>query len=301
MKGIDPTLLTDAMVLSVKGNGAALVETVPAWNAPTAYALLQQATYQHRIYERRVAGTTPDTPLADTANWRDVSATNPRAMFDLTQNTPTAAVSPLEIRIAPGRINALYLQGVQADHITVTMSSGAEVVYSHAEGLDDSIISNWHDYFLAPFEPKTTLTRLDLPPYTDGVLTITLTATTTGTVNCGYLVVGDAADLGQVQYGAGRDLMDFSLIERDRFGGLRLMPGKNIPKTSQQLVVARAEVRRVVRKLESMTGRPCVWLGIEADSDAYFDALAVLGILRRATLNIAYHALSYYDLDIEGM
>lgn len=301
MKVIVPTILTDAMVTSVKGNGIELVEVNPAWSAATAYTLAQRVSYLHRIYERRVAGTTAGTPLADTTNWLDISATNRWAMFDVSQNVPTTAASPLVAKFTPGRVNALYLQGVIADSVTITMTSGAETVYSHTESLDGSIIASWSDYFFGLFEPKTLLVRLDLPPYTDGLLTVTLTAATTGTVSCDYLLVGDAADLGKAQYGASRDLLDFSVIDRNDFGGLRLLKRKNIPKTSQQLIVEKSDVRRVVRKLESVTASPCVWIGIESDSDGYFDALAVLGILRRATLNIAYFSVSHYDIEIEGM
>ena len=49
-----------------------------AWNGATTYAVGDLVHYAttHKIYQRRVAGTTATAPDQDPTNWLEVSATN---------------------------------------------------------------------------------------------------------------------------------------------------------------------------------------------------------------------------------
>ncbi|HEY0847393.1 MAG TPA: hypothetical protein VGE12_18635, partial [Noviherbaspirillum sp.] len=122
--------------------------TETAYNAGTTYALgatVVSAT-NHRKYESLQAGNvgnplpslpTLDNPNPATAYWQDVGPTNRWAMFDLLRDTQTVQASPLTVVITPGeRVNSLALMKLEADSVTVTVTSGGSTVYSHTEDLN---------------------------------------------------------------------------------------------------------------------------------------------------------------------
>lgn len=271
------------------------------WNAATAYTVRVKAirTTTHRVYERLIAGTTATAPESDPINWADAGPTNRTAMLDLYRNTKTAETGGINFALAPGqRVDALALMGLEADSVTVAMWANGVEVYRHTELLNTRTVLNWYDYFFAPFSRKESVALFDLPPYSNGVLSVVLAGT--GEVKCGALCLGSATDIGRVQYGATRGFLNFSKVDRDVFGNATLVPRRDVPTTNQTTWLPKAQANRVLVLLESLGGVPCVWSGLDDDNgDGYFDALLILGVRKDCRISLDYPEDAKLDLTLE--
>lgn len=127
----------------------------------------------HAVYERGAPGGVDATlPENDLTKWKRVSATNRWAMFDMLESTPTIGVSPITVVLAPGRITGLGILNADGNTVEVTETSGAGTVYHDPSSLDSTVIVSWEDYFFAEANPRSNYVRNNIPPYTDGLITV---------------------------------------------------------------------------------------------------------------------------------
>lgn len=274
-----------------------------AWVSGTTYALNDVRIYAatHRQYQRLVAGAGTVTPDLDTANWLDIGPTNKWAMLDTQRNSGTSVASPLTVVVTPGmRVNALAVMGVVADALTISMTSvgGGGTVYTKSVNLVNRHISDWYGYFFAPFNNLQNYLALDLPPYTDGIITITLTRAT-GNVSCGALVIGTSVYLGGTQYNAVSDALNSSTVTRDAFGNSILIPRRSVPKTDQVLFVDKSRVNILRDARTALNAVPAVWSGLDDPTDGYFEALLILGIYKQFSINLAQPSMAQVNLQLE--
>lgn len=277
----------------------------PEWNPATAYVLedrcIRTVPGVHRIFERLIAGTTATPPEEDAINWADVSATNRHKMFDMYEDTVTLADSPLTIVLAPGRITGLALLRLNADTLTVTETSGATTVYNPpTQNLDASIVRNWRDYFFAPKRQIDVVTKLDVPPYTNGVVTITLTKAT-GQIQLGKLVVGTATELGETQFRPRVRRLQLSRIERGPFGNLKTKRLRSIPQVSASIVTPVALVRQADAVLDDLRATPAVWILVRNQANEYAKMLTMLGLCMDSDINPESAKEAITNLQIEGV
>lgn len=293
MKVITPTTITDALFTS----STAAETDHAAYAAGTTYALAARVirTSTHRIYESLQGSNTGHTPESSPAWWLDVGPTNRWAMFDNVIGTATTLASPLTVVIAPGAVNAIALLELIGSSVTVSMTSGGTNVYEATVALDASEIGDYYDYFFGAFVQRTSVVLTDLPPYSNGIITITLTG---ATVSLGLLSTGLASDLGGAQYGATAGITDYSTKTTDAFGNTTLLQRAYARRTSCKLWLSNASINRVHRKLADLRATPCVWVGVEDDE---YDPLTVFGFYKDFQVEVAYPTVSMCSLEIEGM
>ena len=271
------------------------------WSAATAYTLGQLAirTSTHRVYQRLIAGTTATAPESDPINWFDAGPTRRTAMLDLYRNTQSSQTAGIQYAVSPGQlVDALALMGLECDQATVAVWANGAQVYSHTELMNTRTVMNWYDYFFAPFTRKENLVLFDLPPYSNGVVSVVLSGT--GSVKCGALCLGQATNLGRVEYSAERGSVNFSKVDRDAFGNATLVPRRDVPTTRQTTWLPKALVNRTVAVLTALAGAPAVWSGLEDENaDGYFDALLILGVRKEFTVNLAYPVDAKLTLNLE--
>lgn len=291
---IAPTTITDALLTS----STAPETDHAAYAAGTTYALGDRVirTSTHRIYESLSAGNIGNTPETSPTKWLDVAPTNRWAMFDSVVGTVTTLASPLTVVLAPGAINAIALLELVGTSVTVSMTSGGPTVYSRTISLEGSAPGDYYEYFFDPFVQRTSVVLTDLPPYANGIVTVSLTGS--GSVGMGLLSVGLQTYLGGAQYGATAGITDYSLKTTDAFGNTTLTRRSYAKRTSVKLWLDKVTVNRVYRKLAELRATPCVWVGTE---DADLDPLTVFGFFKDFQLEIAYHTLALCTLEIEGM
>jgi hypothetical protein len=256
-------------------------------------------TTAHLVYESLLAGNIGNA-LSNTAKWLLIGPTNRWAMFDLLRSTASIVPGSLTVVITPGVVvNALSLLGLAGDSVTISMTSGGPTVYTHTQNLDTREVFDWYDYFFDPFSTQDSLALFDLPFHADGIITITLTATA-GNVACGGCVIGTFVFIGETEFAAVSDVLNFSTVTRDFAGGTNtLVQRRNVPKTQQQLVLDKALVNTVRALRDSLNAIPAVWSGLDDSSDGYFEALLILGFYKQFSIDLALPTQAIITLELE--
>jgi len=289
--------------------------TEVAYNAGTTYGDgdVCYSTTAHRCYESLSAGNIgnplPVLPETATVYWVDVGPTNKYAMFDFSRNTQTVWASPLTVVIAPGeRVNTVGLAGLVGNQVQISATSvlGGGTVYPNALSesltgifdLNTRIVNDGYDYCFEPFMTLPSMAIFDIPPFSDIIITVTITSDS-GNVKCGALVTGTYMYLGDIQYGATNDGLNFSTVTRDAFGNATLIPRRTLPKTDQILVVDSARVNRCKEARVELNAVPALWTGIDDNTSSWFDMLTILGIYTQFQIGAVIDSAAEITLSLE--
>jgi hypothetical protein len=182
----------------------------------------------------------------------------------------------------------LALIGLVANSVDVSVSSvlGGGVVYSRSEDLNTREVFNHYDYCFKPFTTKSAIALFDLPPYSDGVLNVTVTATS-GNAECGACAIGNVEDLGKVLYEAESDALNFSEVTREFDGSTSAMTQRrNVPKTIQQIVFDKTRTNAIRALRDALNGSPAIWAAVHNTGDPYFEAMLINGFYKKFSMNL---------------
>lgn len=283
--------------LSETPGGAPIVTTSAGSGTHTA------TTFIHRIYEALAAipaGTYPPADVLTSApKWLDIGPTNKWAMFDLLRNTATSRVSPLVVEITPGqRIDSIGLLGLVADSVTVEMKVLGVTVFSETHSLSGRDTTTWSEYLFGVFSTAPSLALFNLPPYTNGVLAVTITKAS-GLVSCGGIVIGTSVYLGDTEINADSDADNFSLVKRNDFGDAQLLQRRSIPKIAANVLCPKMSVNKARAVRTDLNAVPALWSWLDDPAHDYFDAGLILGFYRRFGINLSYPDHAMLSLEIE--
>ena len=307
MKFIRPTKVTDAMLVS-----STLAETEHTeWNAATIYTvgtLVRRAT-THRVYENLIPGADASFPentvTSATPRWLEISPTNRWAMFDAQIGTASTAANSMTVVLAPGRMNSLALLEVDASTVSVTLTAGGEVVYQASMDLaSGNAVGDWYQYFYEPVYQQDAVvitdlvdaSLLDIPAYSEGTLTVTLSRPS-GTVSCGVMVVGLYASLGTTQYSPSIGITDWSRKENDAFGNPIVVPRRYSKRMSATVAVPTKDVDGVSRVLAQYRSTPVVWVG----AGSLYTSMVIFGFYKDWDMVIDNFSEANLSLQVEGM
>lgn len=278
-----------------------LNDTYQAYAVGTTYAIGERVNdnTNHLAYESAIAGNVGQ-PLTDVTKWLPLGATNTYAMFDLLRNSQTTSAIAQEVVITPGlRADSVALVGLEATSVRIQSVSAAATVYDQTINLSNRTSNSWFTYFFGGFGKSPSMAVFDLPPLSDAVLTITIT-NVQGTVKTGALVMGLSVFIGNVQYSAETDVLNFSTITRDFAGGTsELIQRRNVPKTIQQIMLPKALVDTARKVREDLNAMPAVWSGLDDNGSEYFEALLIMGIYKKFSINLAYPEDALISLELE--
>ena len=269
--------------------------------SPTApYVLGDRVLDQvnHLIYESSIAST--GAALTDKTKWQKIGPSNRQAMFDLKRNTATVQPGEIVVVLTPGvRVDSIGLMGLVANFVSIGVTVNGMTVFSAVENLNAREVLNWRDYYFRPFYTKPSIVRFDLPPFTNAVITITITATS-GDAKCGACVIGSYEYIGDVQYSADSDVLNFSSVTRDFEGGTNeMIPRRNVPKVIGSIVVEKSRVNRMRALRDLLNAAPAIWSGIVNSDDGYFEALLILGFYKKWSISMKYPTDAMMSLEIE--
>jgi len=274
----------------------------PAYSGSHNYALddYAQDNTNHLLYKSLV-GSNNGHALTDTTKWELVGPTNKWAMFDMNRSTRTSVPLSFTVVLTPGeRCNSFALAGIRANSYTLTVTSvaGGGTIYSASGSLNTRETLTWYDYFFGEFTTQESLVFFDIPPYSDAIFTITLTVTS-GSVECGALVLGNYVYLGATQHTAVSDVLNFSSVSRAADGTATLTPRRNVPKTSQQVLCDKIRVNKVRQVRDDLNGSAAIWYGLNDETDGYFESLSILGFYKEFVINVAMpeHAMLTITLE----
>lgn len=304
MKVIPITLVTDGMVsaASIPEPDASAGEV--AWTPSTAYALgdTRVRTATHRRYQcvKVVASGVTTPPESDPASWLDIGPTNRWSMFNQNRNAQSVQASgSLSVTLTPGvRVDSVFLGGLEATSITVEMRVGSEVVYTNLVAGSLRHTTSWSTYFFGVFKLRPTVLLTDLPKYVGASITVTLT-NTGGPVKCAAFAVGTAVFIGEMEYGATSDALNFSRIDRDAFGNSQLIPRRTVPKIAGTLQLDKALVNAVRDVRVLLNAVPAVWSALDDATDDYFDSLLIVGVYKQFSINVALPNMAKVEIEVE--
>ena len=273
------------------------------WSAATNYTVgtrVIRAT-THKTYENLIAGVDAGLPESTPARWLEVGSTNKWAMFDLYRNSQTVGVSPMKIVVSPQeRVDSVAILGVSAQSALIEMKIGAVVQYTKTVNLSYRNTVSWYTYYFSKFSTKPSIILTDLPPLSGATIEITLSnGALGGDVKCGSCVIGTGVYLGSAALNAESEALNFSLVERDNQGNTNLVVRRSINKTTQQTLLPRANVSKVIETRTALNAVPAVWSGIDDSTNDCYEALLILGIYKQFTINLAYADSATVNIQLE--
>lgn len=301
MKVVRPVTITDAILNSSTAAEPGAGET--AWNSGTTYAAAAEVylTSTHRRYRSVQASNTNHNPAADTTAtwWLDIGPTNRWAMFDSGVGTITTQVSPLTVELDPGQsIDTIALLDVAAATVQCVMIADAVSVYDQTVDMTSlDTVTDWYEYFFDPITRRTTVIFNDLPPYPNGVVTITSTEGGGGAVSIGTCVIGRRFRVGGTKYGASAGITDFSRKATDDFGVTTVVERPYADRMDVVVDCVAGATDQIKRTLASLRATPVVWIG----GEGVFDALVAYGFYKSFNVELTSRLVSHCSLSIEGL
>lgn len=278
------------------------------WAIGTTYALGARVIVlsTHKVYQSLQAGNVGNNPLNDIQNdpnnlpvfWVEIGATNRYRPFDGLRNNVVVGTAPMTYVITPDVVtDGLAILNIDAQDIDVTVTFGATVVYDQNFLLVTRGVSNWYEFFFAPFEQKRNIYVDGLPPLIGAVITVTLNRDV-GNVSMGVLAVGNSLFIGKAQYGALSDIRSFSKTEPNEFGTTTLI--KRTPKvqTRQRLIADKGLTTFLFELREQVESVPCVWSTVDEESDDFYNAYILSGIFERFVINAENPVQTTLELEL---
>ncbi|NYE62185.1 hypothetical protein FHW58_003400 [Duganella sp. 1224] len=290
--------------------------TSPTWwqNIGTTYAVYDSThTYAfhdrvidpvaHLVYESQLTDANTNQPLTGGTAWLQVpGTTNRRAAFDNLRNTQAEApVDIVQSIQLTGRADSIAVIGLDARTVTITQTVAGVQKYSVTANLSKRKSRSWKEWFFSLFKSRTSVQYFDLPPYRNALITITVAKPGPGRRAVGGIVIGNAVYIGDVQYEPTSDHLNFSNVERDKFGNLKLDPERSVPKVDLTVWFDKSLTSQILELREQLNGRPAVWSGLDDFTLDYFEPLFIFGIHKEFSLNLKGLNYGVITLQVEEM
>lgn len=305
MKIIPPISVTDAKLTASNVPETDYTE----WSSITSYTTGQTVrvttTGVHRIYEA-LTGSTNKPPQSNPTEWLDIGPTNRWAMFDGKVGTYTessaawtvGAGNGIQIEILPGEIvNSVALLEVYAESVTVEVDDPIDgIVYTQTVNLvDNGIVGDLYEYFFTPIERLQTLLLTDLPAYGTATVRISIDKSD-GAAKCGQLIAGQQQEIGDLLYGAGVGILDFSRKDTDEFGLVTIIERDYSRRASFDVSIPAARTDYILRLLARYRATAVLWVGAE-----HRPSTIVYGYYRDFNVVLSNAVFTDMTIEVEGL
>jgi hypothetical protein len=134
-------------------------------------------------------------------------------------------------------------------------------------------------YAFTPFATRPTKVVFDIPPVTDCVITVVLSATQ-GNTKMGGMVIGNNIYLGALQKEAKNAGVSYSSVTTDAFGNTSLVKRKIVPKLTGTLFINASFVDSILEARSILDAEPALYVGIDSDGD-WTNAVTILGVCKQ--------------------
>jgi hypothetical protein len=294
IKSIETTdaILTDSNILENEH---------PLWVSGTTYSIDDKVIYQHRIYNRVIAGGGTLTPDLDLTNWLDLGATNKYRMFDNIISSVSSRVGGIQFTLTPNQVvNGIALLNVNASTVRVVMNDPVEgVVYDKTKELRSSgEVTDYFSYFFAPLVSLTDLNTaifLDLPTRPTATITVYISSGA-ALVEVGEVVYGIQSVVGRTNYGTSIGIKSYSRKDIDEFGKVTVVKRKNSKYCEYDVDIDNTNLVFVQRLFQDIDSVPCVFIG-----NPDMEELIVYGFYSDFKSTISFPTVSKCTLRVEGL
>lgn len=280
-------------------------DDAPAWSSQTSYSTGDTSIVNHRVYEA-LTPTQGDNPPDNPDKWLDTGATNRWQLVDDKVSTSTESDAAfthgtgngIQVEFTPGALtNGVALFGVYGGEATLEVIDPLEgLVYSRTTQLvDNSGVYDFYTYCFLPIEPRETLVFLDLPQYGTANVRITITSGSEP-ARCGQLVMGLQHSLGDLIYGTGLGMMDFSDRDRDEFGNLEIQERDWSRSASYDVAMPAGRTDYNYKILTRHRQNPLVWIG-----SVLYTSSIIYGVFDDWQIVLSDTKFSDLSLKVEGL
>lgn len=211
------------------------------------------------------------TGLTSDLNWVKVSETNRWKMFDQKTTSQTCSTDLIEVTLLGiNTMDAIALLNMDCTSIDVNVTDGdATAIYNNTfDMVSVENVYDWYSYFFAPIIRKKDLVILDIPPYAETIVTISINYT--GSIaKCGTCLIGVKADLGFTRFGTKVSSIDYSIKEADDFGDF-VLAERGFSKTMDVLAyLDKPFTDFTVNILNQFRATPVVYIATEEYTSSY--------------------------------
>ncbi len=273
------------------------------WNAATTYPAGRtvMVTADHRLYFslRESTGKPPKDNLAGSDPcWSDKGATNARRMFDEYINTATAVDGLLDVTISAARCDAVGLFGCRGKTLQLDLISGGEVVWTRTWTLLKKVYTYTEYFFSTPEFVRDVFASI--PIRGSSQLRIRIDAGEGGTAQCGAVVVGMAAYLGEAQWEISPGRLSYSKISTDDFGNTSLSKGRLAKYLKCKATIDTETIDHVLKRLDDVDGIACIFVGY-SETGFQPECLLVYGFVKEVDPDLSNHEKSTIQFEIQGL
>jgi hypothetical protein len=295
MRVIRPIEITPSKLLSTTAT-----ETYADWSVGTTYAEGEIRVYGQSKYESLQGSNTGKQPDISPEFWLRIGPSNKWAMFDNEVNTQTTGTDPLIVEVQPGKsFTSASFVNLDATNINVKVydAPAGNLVFEEDINLDDTIITDWFEYFFEEYDIRTDAYIENLPPYIQGAIKVSFTGGV-GSTKVGGMLVGTTYEIGYTQYGLNYGIRDYSIKETDEFGETTFVKRNFSKRMDPTVMVDNTRLNQISKVLENIRATPTTWIGT---TDNRFQGTIVYGFLKDYNIEINYPTSSLVRLEIEGL
>jgi hypothetical protein len=278
--------------LSAKKNG------IPLDAASAGTGTLTITAQVHQVFKALQAVPVNTYPLQSITYWQPLGSTNLYSMFDDVNGSQSSAMDSITVVFqGSGRLDSVALKNVSAATVRFQMSTVADgAVYDKTYSMvSSSGINNLYKYFLEPIVRKDECIEIDMQPYNNPLITITLSAPGE-TVLCGTCKFGKRNDIGESQYGAKIGIIDYSIKAKDAWGHYYFQEGDYSDTGDFTVVVDNAFIGELKRRLAKLRVTPAIYIG-----STNFDGLSYYGKFNDFNIVIPGPLTSICTISIESL
>ena len=244
-----------------------------------------------------------DVALATPLWWKEISATNRWKAFDSKVGSQTAQATSITYKITPGElfdsIAFLNLDAVTAQIVLTDPLAG--VVYDETIDLLTTVVTgasevyDWYSYFFSSYFRIADAVKLDITPYLNAVVDITITYTG-GTAKVGSIILGLQTNIGTTLYSPQVGIVDYSRKSADENGVYSVTPGAFSKRMSLDLSLRNESIDGIQNLLAFYRSTLLVWIGVET-----YSSMIIYGFYKDFSIVMSYPAYSECNIEIEGL
>jgi hypothetical protein len=259
----------------------------PAWGAGVTYARGARVVADHGVWESVADGNTGHDPAADVLGswWLRIGATNRWRAFDERIGGQTVGGHTIAYSIRlPRTLNRIAFFNLDAASVRVRVTTPAAVTI-HDRTVDlvarDPVGTFWEYVFTEFAFTPNVIVAAPLP----AGATLDITVTGGAVTRVGEIVMGRDTPVGTTVAGTGLGLVDYSVKQRDEWGGLYIVPRPVTRTVSLAFQVPLEGAARVQSIMERVSSRLAVFYAGEG-VDVW--GTTVAGILRDYDLTLGH-------------
>ncbi|MCB1935622.1 MAG: hypothetical protein KDF59_06750 [Nitrosomonas sp.] len=302
-----PDAMTNAKLISSNISEPDTGET--AYNAETTYSIGDECIVisgelhdKFESLQNNNLGNTPVPLPGESAFWLHKGRTNQRNPFDLTASYKASRTSPINYVIAPGKkIDSVAIGGMFCDFAQLIVKDGSSVeLFNDTQDVKLRDVGNsYYNFFNTGYYEKHIIMWDNLPSARDGTFELILTGS--GTINLEWLAFGDVVYLGDEEFNAIDDELNFSTIDRRTTGELVMVPKISAFKPTVKTSIHPKYLRSVRRARSLLNAKPAIWNMYENKALDYHDFYLFKGIYRGFSITSDNHKEATIDFDFEGV